>query len=71
MFQNRKNLVSIRLVEKINEMKKKKTNFVAPFYGWVSTASRLKPLPGGSLLFTIQFPEVPGTHFIDLGRMKG
>ena len=26
---------------------------------------------GGSLLFTIQFPEIPGTHFIDLGRMKG
>ena len=24
-----------------------------------------------SLLFTIQFPEIPGTHFIDLGRMKG
>ena len=22
-------------------------------------------------LFTIQFPEIPGTHFIDLGRMKG
>ena len=21
--------------------------------------------------FTIQFPEIPGTHFIDLGRMKG
>ena len=23
------------------------------------------------LLFTIQFPEIPGTHFIDLVRMKG
>ena len=41
------------------------------FYGWGSTASRLQPLRGGSLLFTIQFPEIPGTHFIDLGRMKG
>ena len=52
-------------------MKKQKTkkNFMAPFYGWVSTASRLKPLRGGSLLFTIQFPEIPGTHSIDLGRM--
>ena len=30
------------------------------------TASRLEPLPGGSLLFTIKFPEIPGTHFIDL-----
>ena len=71
MFQNRKNLVSIRLVEKINEMKKKKTNFVAPFYGWGSTASRLEPFRGGSLLFTTKFPEISGTHFIDLGKMKG
>ena len=46
-------------------------NFMAPFYGWGSTASRLEPLRGGSLLFTTKFPEVPGTHFIDLGRMKG
>ena len=34
----------------------KKNNFMAPFYGWGSTASRLQPLRGGSLLFTIQFP---------------
>ena len=34
--------------------KKKKTNFMAPFYGWGSTASRLLPLGGSSLLFTIQ-----------------
>ena len=46
-------------------------NFMAPFYGWGSTASRLEPLQGGSLLFTTKFPEIPGTHFIDLGRMKG
>ena len=44
---------------------------MAPFYGRVSTASRLEPLRGGSLLFTTKFPEIPGTHFIDLGRMKG
>ena len=25
----------------------------------------------GSLLFTTKSPEIPGTHFIDLGRMKG
>ena len=49
----------------------KKKNFMAPFYGWGSTASRLEPLRGASLLFTTKFPEVPGTHFIDLGRMKG
>ena len=35
-----------------------------------STASRLEPLRGGSLLFATKFPEIPGTHFIDLGRMK-
>ena len=44
---------------------------MAPFCGWGSTASRLEPLRGGSLLFTTKFPDIPGTHFIDLGRMKG
>ena len=43
---------------------------MAPSHGWGSTASRLQPLRVGSLLFTIQFPEIHGTHFIDLGRMK-
>ena len=38
---------------------------MAPFYGWGSTASRLEPLRGGT------YHEVPGTHFIDLKRMKG
>ena len=47
-----------------------KLNFMAPFYGWGSTASRLEPLRGGSLLFTTKFPEISGTHFTDLGRMK-
>ena len=51
--------------------KKKKENSMAPFYGWGSTASRLEPLRGGSLLFTTKFPEIPGTHFINFGRMKG
>ena len=54
-----------------NFLKKKQQNFMAPFYGWGSTASRLEPLRGGCLLFTTKFPEVPGTQFIDLGRMKG
>ena len=53
------------------KVRSKNFNFMAPFYGWGSTASRLEPLRGGSLLFTTKFPEVPGTHFIDLGRMKG
>ena len=44
---------------------------MAAFYGLGSTASRLQPLPGSSLLFAVQFPEIPGTHFIHLGRMKG
>ena len=44
---------------------------MAPFYGWGSTASSLVPLWGSSLLFTTKFPDIPGTHFIDLGRMKG
>ena len=46
-------------------------NFMATFYGWVSTASRLEPLRGGSLLFTTNFPEISGTYFTDLRRMKG
>ena len=44
---------------------------MAPFYRWGSTASRLEPLRGGSLLFTTKFLEVPGTLFIDHGKMKG
>ena len=44
---------------------------MTPFPGWGSTASRLEPLQGGSLLFTTKFPKIPGTHFIDPGRMKG
>ena len=48
-----------------------KKNFMAPFYGSGSTASRLEPVRGGSLLFTAEFSEIPDTHFIDLGRMKG
>ena len=43
---------------------------MTPFYGWGSTASRLEPLGWGSLLFTTKFPEIPGIHFIDIGRMK-
>ena len=35
---------------------------MAPFYGWVSTASRLVPLRGDSLLFTTKFPDIPGIY---------
>ena len=44
---------------------------MAPFYGWGSTSSRLEPLREGSLLFTTKSPEIPGTHFIHLRRLKG
>ena len=43
---------------------------MASFYEWGSTASRLEPLQGGSFLFSTKFAE-NGTHFINLGRMKG
>ena len=50
-------------------------HFKKKLYGpilWMGlTASRLEPLQGGSLLFTTKFSEIPGTHFIDLGRMIG
>ena len=45
---------SFRLTLKKPFFEKKKKNFMAPFYGWGSTASRLQPLRGGSLLFTTQ-----------------
>ena len=68
--ENRKRQKLYTTRDKNKEKYKLKKNFMAPFYGWDSTASRLEPLQGGSLLFTTKFPET-GTHFIDLGRMKG
>ena len=53
-------------ISSIHNLKK----IYGPFLWMGSTASRLKPLRGGSLLFTTKFPEIPGTHFIGLGRMK-
>ena len=50
---------------------KKTLNFMALFYGWGSTASKLEPLRGGSLLLTTKLPDIPGTHFTDLKKMKG
>ena len=41
----------------------KKKNFIAPFYGWGLTASRLELLHGGSLLFTTKFPDITRTYF--------
>ena len=50
LFANNTSLFSI--VKDENE-KLLNFNFMAPFYGWGSTAARLQPLRGGSLLFTI------------------
>ena len=47
-----------------------KKYFMAPFYGWGSTASRLEPIWGGNLLFPNKFPKVPGTQFINVRRIK-
>ena len=52
------------------KVESKKTNFMASFYGWGSTASRLVLLRGGKLLFTTKFPDISGTHFIDLRRIE-
>ena len=45
----------------------KKTTFMGPFHVLDSTASRLDPR-GGSLCFTTKFPEIPRTHFTNLGK---
>ena len=50
---------------------KKKTALWPLFMMGFTTASRLEPLWGGSLLFITKFSEIPGTHFINLWRMKG
>ena len=43
--------------EKTSKKKKEKKNFMGPLYGWGSTALRLEPLQGGSLLFTASFQK--------------
>ena len=45
-----------------------KKNFMAPFR--FNCLKSTEPLQGGSLLFISQFREIPGTHLINLGRMK-
>ena len=41
-----------------------KKTLYGPFHGWGSTVSRLKPLRGGSFLFTTKFPEIPVMAFL-------
>ena len=44
---------------------------MAPFYGWGSTASSLQShYEEAVYFFTTNFAEIPGTHLINLGRMK-
>ena len=52
-------------------LKKKEKNFMVLFCGWNSTASWLEPVQGGTLAFTTKFPQISGTDFINLRRMKG
>ena len=54
-------------------IRKHKKKLYGPFFLWLgfTCLKAIQPLQGDSLLFTIQFPEIPGTRFIDLGRMKG
>ena len=44
---------------------------MAPFYGWVQLSRLQRYYKEASLLFTTKFPEIPGSYFIDLRRMKG
>ena len=41
------------------------------FYGLSSCLKASEPQRGDSLFFTTKFLEIPGTHLIHLGRMKG
>ena len=43
---------------------------MAPFYGWGSIVWKLKNHWGNSWLATTKFRRVPGTHFINLEKMK-
>ena len=66
----KENLVKHQKVSKYYDQDYKNLKLCGPsfFYRWASAATRLEPLRGGSLLFTPKFLEIPGTHFIDLGR---
>ena len=52
-------------------MQQQKKHYDHPLYWSVSTASWPELLQRISLLFTTKFAEIPVTHFIELGRMKG
>ena len=47
-------------------------NLYGPFlWMWFNCLKATEPLRGDGLLFRTQSPGVPGTHLIDLGKMKG
>ena len=56
----------------ILQLHKYKKQLYGPFL-WIgfNCLKSAEPLQGGSLLFTTKFPESPGTHLINLRRMKG
>ena len=59
--------LQIKLAD-VNKLKK----LYGPFlYIGFNCLKAIEPLRGGSFLFTTKFPEIPGTHFIDPGRMQG
>ena len=49
----------------------KQNEIIKKIYGWGSTASKLEPLWGDSLVYNTKSPEIPVTHFINHVRMKG
>ena len=46
-------------------------NFMAPYYGSGSTASRWHLLCIGSLFFVTEFPDISGNNFTNSRRMEG
>ena len=51
----------------------KKTNKLYGHFLWMGfncLKARTSRLEGSTSFFTTKFPEIPGTHFIDLGRMN-
>ena len=51
-----------------NKQKKRYGPFLWMGFNWLKAT---EPLQGDSLLFTTKSPEIPGTHLINLRRMKG
>ena len=49
-------------------MKSSKKNFMAPFYGWDSAASKLELLWGGNLFFTTTEIEYTSVRVIGSNR---